>query len=111
MTVPYNSSQQYREPEDYSYGRGAPHGEEDIPALRDPSYEMPKVLPDSPPSRRPPEVKSKPSVNAVKYDFINILCIMSPYYFKISLHLLFSNNGIYNYCEYNIYFILQNLIL
>ena len=40
--------------------------EEDIPALRDPKYGSPQVLPDSPPSRRPPEVKPKPAINAVK---------------------------------------------
>ena len=40
--------------------------EEDIPVLRDPSYEMPKPIPDSPPTRRPPEVRTKPAINAVK---------------------------------------------
>ena len=40
--------------------------DEDVPVLRDPSYEMPKPIPDSPPTRRPPEVRTKPAINAVK---------------------------------------------
>ena len=46
--------------------RGRDDEEEDIPALRDPNYGSPQVFPDSPPSRRPPEVKAKPTTNAVK---------------------------------------------
>ena len=39
--------------------------EENIPVLRDPKYVLPKPIPDSPPSRSPPEVKIKP-INSVK---------------------------------------------
>jgi len=51
--------QQYRRRDDVD-------DEEDLPVLRDPNYEMPKPIPDSPPTRPPPEVRAKPNVNAVK---------------------------------------------
>lgn len=62
----------YKEPDDttgYMYGRGADdQQEEDIPVLRDPTYDLPKPVPDSPPTRRPPDVRPKPATNAIKYE-------------------------------------------
>lgn len=59
--VPHN------ETTDFMYGSGPQEpGEEDLPVLRDPNYEMPKIIPDSPPSRQAPEVKPKPSSNAIR---------------------------------------------
>ncbi|XP_057316695.1 tight junction protein ZO-1-like isoform X2 [Hydractinia symbiolongicarpus] len=58
--VPHN------ETTDFMYGSGPQEPGEDLPVLMDPNYEMPKIIPDSPPSREAPEVKPKPSSNAIR---------------------------------------------